>query len=300
MTDTRIASASTTVLSGPEQAARTAAAAAERAGLDIIELDDVDRILQASDLFNAVWSAAPEDPLIHPNMLRALVHAGNYAFGGYQRGRMIGAIVGFLGRMDGSLQLHSHILGVSPEAQDRRVGFALKQHQRAWALGAGLTTVTWTFDPLVRRNAFFNLAKLGAGVRAYYLNFYGSMNDGINGGDESDRVLIEWRLEAPAAIAASEGQTREPDLAALRGDGAVAVLELADDERPLVHEGTGAILLAQIPEDIVRIRTRDRRVAKDWRMALRDVLGGAVEDGYAAAAMTRSGWYVLRANAAAE
>ena len=79
----------------------------------------------------------------------------------------------------------------------RNVGYALKLHQRAWALQRGIATITWTFDPLVRRNAYFNLAKLGVRATRYLPNFYGAMQDPINAGDDTDRLLVDWDLASP-------------------------------------------------------------------------------------------------------
>ena len=253
------------------------------------------RISQGAELFNSVWGATHEEPLIPANTLRALEHSGNYVFGAYDGDRIVGAIVGFLGRLDGSLQLHSHILGVSPVAQDRTIGFALKQHQRAWALTHGIDVVTWTFDPLVRRNAYFNIAKLGATVRAFYPNFYGAMTDGINDGDESDRVLVEWSLRSPDVVEASEGRRVEFDLRKLRDEGAAIILEENGDGTPAASDGEGKVLLATVPQDIVAIRGAERELAARWRAAFRDVVGAALQDGFAAVGMTRSGWYILRA-----
>ena len=72
----------------------------------------------------------------------------------------------------------------------RSVGFALKVHQRAWALQHDATEIAWTYDPLIRRNAYFNLVKLGAWPAEYLPNFYGGMHDQINGGGDTDRVLV--------------------------------------------------------------------------------------------------------------
>jgi predicted GNAT superfamily acetyltransferase len=276
------------------QAVAAAEAAAERAGLTIVELDTVERIQHATELFNEVWSVTREEPLIPANTLRALQHSGNYVFGAYEGDRLTGAIVGFHGRHDGSPQLHSHILGVSPQSQGRSVGFALKQHQRAWTLAHDIDVVTWTFDPLVRRNAYFNVAKLGATISAYFANFYGAMNDGINDGDESDRVLVEWPLRDPGVEAASEGRPSDLDLRRLQDDGAAIVLHTNGDGTPVTNDRRDRVLLASIPEDIVALRASDRDLANSWRAALRDVLGGALQDGYAAVGMSRTGWYVLR------
>ncbi len=57
----------------------------------------------------------------------------------------------------------------------------MKLHQRAWAIARGIPVIEWTFDPLVARNAYFNIRKLGAMPVEYLPNFYGIMGDGING-----------------------------------------------------------------------------------------------------------------------
>jgi len=272
-----------------------AAAAARAADLDVSEIDDVDGLQQVSALLDEVWSNGNDSPLMGTNTLKALSHSGNYVAGARSGGELVGAIVGFLGRLRGEAQLHSHILGVTPRAQDRAVGFALKLHQRAWALAHDIATVTWTFDPLVRRNAYFNLTKLGAGITEYYEDFYGPMNDGINVGDESDRVLVEWDLAAPHVGDAAEGLRREPSVDEVRANGGAVVLAVGDDGAPIIREHDGATaLLLQLPEDIVAVRESDPSAAAAWRRGLRATLGVAVRRGYVTDGMTRAGWYVLR------
>ena len=68
---------------------------------------------------------------------------------------------------------------MAPSHQGTAVGFVLKQHQRSWALERDIDTIEWTFDPLVRRNAYFNLTKLGARLVGYVDNFYGKLHDGV-------------------------------------------------------------------------------------------------------------------------
>jgi hypothetical protein len=63
--------------------------------------------------------------------------------------------------------LHSHVTGVVDSMRHAGVGRAIKLHQRDWAAERGLDWITWTFDPLVRRNAWFNIAILGADVHSY-------------------------------------------------------------------------------------------------------------------------------------
>lgn len=51
--------------------------------------------------------------------------------------------------------------------------------------------------PLVRRNAYFNLVKLGARATDYLPDCYGPMHDGLNRGEASDRLFVEWDLLSP-------------------------------------------------------------------------------------------------------
>src|SRR4051794_4342172 len=122
--------------------------------MEVRELTTPKELYTASALFAEIWR--PTDPMPF-EMLRVIRHIGGYVAGAYDGSMMIGACAGFP-TADGAL--HSHITGVA--VQGRGVGLAMKLHQREWALGRGITTIRWTFDPLTRRNAYFNLAKLAA------------------------------------------------------------------------------------------------------------------------------------------
>ena len=173
-------------------------------------LDSLEDLRDLSDLLAAVWGRGGES--MGPDILRALAHSGNYVSGAFVGGRIAGGLVGWLGGVPPhELHMHSHILGVLPGSDARGLGFQLKQHQRRWCLDREVRVMEWTTDPLVRRNAYFNLAKLGARAPEYLVNFYGAMTDGINAGEESDRLLIRWQLDSPEAEHAAAGRGREPD-----------------------------------------------------------------------------------------
>ena len=167
---------------------------------------DASEARRTAELFAEVWGVADGPMPISGDLIRALVHTGNYAAGAWAGTDLVGASVAFLALDNGRLSLHSHITGVARAARGGSVGFALKQHQRAWALSHGIREVTWTFDPLVRGNARFNLVKLGAVAVSYLVDFYGQMEDGVNAGDRSDRCAVRWELDTPRAVAASEGR----------------------------------------------------------------------------------------------
>lgn len=272
-------------------AAGRAAAAAEARLVELQALEDLDAVVA---LLDDVWGrevghAVPRDLLV------AMTHAGNQVTGAYRDARLVGATAALLGRHDDVLHLHSHITGVRTGVQGRGVGWALKQHQRAWALQRGITQVRWTFDPLVRRNAVFNLVKLGARPVAFLENCYGALEDELNRGLPTDRLLIVWELTQQRVRAASEGEFHTPDLDNLRRVGAREVL-VEDDGRPRRDAPEGARLLIQIPADIESVRVQDRELAAEWATALRTTLGTALERGYRVTGITRDGWYVLAAD----
>jgi predicted GNAT superfamily acetyltransferase len=168
-------------------------------GVEIRTVDGVDEVREVEALFADIWHTTVERPPVNADVLRALAHTGCYVAGAFDGdGRLVGASAGFFGGGRDDLHLHSHITGVAPDVQGRHIGLALKLHQRQWCLDRGVDAVTWTFDPLVRRNAWFNLHRLGADVVEFAPDFYGDMVDGINAGAASDRCVVRWRLRDAA------------------------------------------------------------------------------------------------------
>jgi len=270
------------------RAAAAAHAAAEQAGVEIRVLDTLAECEAASRLVARIW--ADDESKAPPSLLRALAHADNFVAGAWSGGELVGISLGFFGIDEGELYLHSHITGVHPVLQGRAVGFALKQFQRAWALAHGAPTVRWTADPLVRMNMYFNLVKLGATIVTYHDDFYGRIVDGLNSGEESDRVEVFWDLASERVASAAERAT--PAAAEPETEGTV-ILRADSSGAPAISSSDGDALLAWIPDDIVGLRESDGRAAHAWRRALRDTVGRSLSDGYRAEAITRDGWFVL-------
>ncbi|MEO8743953.1 MAG: GNAT family N-acetyltransferase [Candidatus Dormiibacterota bacterium] len=259
----------------------------------ITELSDLEDLRELAELFRVVWGI-PGDPPIDSDVLKALAHSGNYISGGHSGPTLTGGLVGWFGGVPPhELHLHSHILGVLPGSDAHGLGFELKQHQRRWCLERGVRVIEWTTDPLVRRNAYFNLSKLGAQSRDYLMNFYGEMSDGLNAGEESDRLLISWRLDSETAEAAAAGRPLEPAIEGLARAGADSVLTVGEDGSPVATKSSARVLLCQVPEDIVAVRRSDPSLARAWRMAFRRAFTEALAAGYEVSGATRSGWYVL-------
>src|SRR5258708_3424665 len=261
--------------------------------ISIHELEDIEDLRRLADLFAVVWGR-PGEPPINSDILKALAHSGNYVSGGYVDNTLVGGLVGWFGGVPPhELHMHSHILGVLGGSDARGVGFELKQHQRRWCLAREVTVMEWTTDPLVRRNAYFNLTKLGAHAPEYLVNVYGAMTDEINAGEESDRLLIRWRLDSASVKAAASGHVPEPDVDELMRVGAEVGLSVGDSGHPVATTSFARVLLCQVPDDIVALRRSDPALARAVRMAQRTRFTAACAGGCQLTGASRSGWYVL-------
>ena len=251
--------------------------------------------LEARDVVRTlarIWSRDDGKEPLPPELAWVFAHSGNYVAVARINGEPVGAAIGFRGDDDEGLHLHSHIAGVLPQWQGSSVGYALKQHQRSWAMERGIDRITWTFDPLVARNAYFNVVKLGAHLTRYYVDFYGRMDDGINDGDETDRCLATWRLSGKPAATAAAGVFSPADVSAYRSAGAADVL-VDDDGAPRIGTVAGDVRLVQLPADIVDVRRRTPSLAHDWRLAVREVLTRSFDDGLEIVGVSRTSCYVL-------
>ncbi len=280
-------------------AERAAELAARAAGVRVREITELDDLAAVYRLYDRIWRPDPSNPPVTTELLRALTKAGNYVGGAFDGAELLGASVGFFSAPAGTA-MHSHVAGVSPAAAGRRIGFALKLHQRAWAMQRGVGHIAWTFDPLVSRNAYFNLVKLGAEATEYLPNFYGGMNDDINGTGETDRLLVQWELTAATVLAASAGRISPADAEAERRRGAVIALARSDQGWPVPGELAGETVLLAIPHDVEGLRRSDPECAQQWRIAVRDVLATAMAGGGYVAGFDKSGWYVIRRRAGQE
>jgi len=231
--------------------------------IQVRELDNLQDQDFGRKIFDTTWSmdAGTE---ITPNLLQAMVHSGSYLSGAFIDNKIVGAAFAFPATNDG-LHLHSHMTAVLPEFQDKGVGYALKIDQWNWAKAKNYSYLSWTFDPLVRRNAKLNIAKLGVDISAYHPNFYGDMPDALNAGDESDRLMVSWRTDTEAPKA------REAITNPMPGD-----------------------ILIEIPEDIVAIRSKNQNESMKWRRQVREQFIAAFEKNGKVIGFSANNEYVVR------
>jgi predicted GNAT superfamily acetyltransferase len=272
---------------GPDQAAWEAAhGAAALAGVSLSVMTSTSDAVRVHELVSRVWG----EEELRPSLARAFQHAGCGVYGAADAGGgLVGFVLGFLGWNDG-IHMHSHMLAVLPEWQSRGVGYALKLAQRAACLEAGVEEARWTYDPLVARNGWFNLVKLGTVGTAFFPGFYGEMTDRINRGDRSDRFEVRWRLDSERVGRAVSGKAQQPP------PGPLLLSSSGDGDAPRPKE-TGAEpepgAVVEVPLDHASLRARDPALGRNWREASARVFEACFDAGLAAAWIDRQGRYVF-------
>jgi predicted GNAT superfamily acetyltransferase len=164
---------------------------------------------EAVRLQKTIWGFA-EMELLPVRLFVVATKVGGQVFGAFDGPAMIGFLLAIPGlKPGGEFYLHSHMMGVLPEYRNQRVGRMLKFRQRDDALARGIPLVEWTFDPLEIKNAFFNIERLGAVVKRYVLNQYGTTTSHLHGGLPTDRCVAEWHLDSPRVQAVITGVQRQ-------------------------------------------------------------------------------------------
>ena len=214
-------------------------------------------------IFDKTW-AMDAGTEITPNLLQVMIHSGAYLSGAFIDSNCVGAAFAFPATT-GGLHLHSHMTAVLDSFRDKGIGHALKVDQYKWAKQNNYKEITWTFDPLVARNAKLNILKLGVDISAYYPNFYGDMPDELNAGDESDRVMASLKVVGDTPTSRSVIST--PD--------------------------KSAVLIA-IPDDIVTIRGKDLAENLRWRRSVRDEFVSALARGGKVIGFSTNNEYVVQ------
>jgi predicted GNAT superfamily acetyltransferase len=252
-------------------------------------LETPEEIAAVENLQRQVWTGSETD-IIPAHMLLAEVHNGGQALGAFVGTELVGVAFGFPGiysTPDGPrLKHHSHILGVLPSWNGKGVGFALKRAQWQVVRKQGIDRITWTYDPLLSRNAHLNIARLGGVCNTYLRSEYGEMRDGLNFGLPSDRFQVDWWLNTKRVERRLSRRPR-PVLALehylIAGTTLIEAFPGSPDApRPAKSTVslTGTLLLYEIPVNFPAIKVIDLHLARDWRLYTRQFFEDAFDSGY--------------------
>ncbi|MBK8782467.1 MAG: GNAT family N-acetyltransferase [Anaerolineales bacterium] len=242
------------------------------------------------DLQRTIWPDSETD-IVPSHMLITAVHNGGLVLGAFADEKLIGFLFGFPGlegTPDGPRPKHcSHMMGILPDHRDSGAGFALKRAQWQMVRHQGLDHVTWTYDPLLSRNAHLNIAKLGAVCTTYRRAEYGEMRDGVNAGLPSDRFQVDWWINT-RRVETRLGKHPRPTLkldhvnrAGLRP---LYALHPSTDNLPCPPEHVppfeDRLLLAEIPVNFQALKSKDFALARDWRFFTRELFETAFKADY--------------------
>ncbi len=264
-------------------------------GVNIRELHAMNDLLETVALQKDVWGMRDHE-CTSPHTMKAATVAGGSVLGAAIEDRLIGFCFGMAAKRGDEVWLWSHMTAVHPDYQRGGIGFALKQAQREWALANGYRVMAWTFDPMQAGNANFNLNRLGATARLYYVNHYGAMQDELNAGLASDRLEAQWQLDSSKVMAMAAGDWR-PSKADWPGALTMALMEKggklhyrqpATDGSP--HFGV------EIPAYVTDLKRHDKGRAGQWQQYARAAITELLAQGYIISGLQRQGekvWYIL-------
>ena len=252
-------------------------------------LEKPEEMAAVEDMQRLVWPG-PDIEVVPKDLLLAVIHNGGLAIGAFVENVLVGVTFGFPGLYttpDGPrVKHHSHILAVHPDWRSKGVGFALKRAQWQMVRKQGLDRITWTYDPLLSRNAHLNITRLGAVCNTYLRSAYGEMQDSLNAGLPSDRFQVDWWLNTQRVERRLSRRSR-PALTLNRYRAAEAtLLEANRDREPAICPPeefpslTGTLLLLEIPPDFLVLKAADLSLARDWRFYTREVFENAFAAGY--------------------
>lgn len=246
----------------------------------IKSLVDIDDMKAVQKIENAIWNT---DTPIHQTFTAA--NNGGMVLGAYKDGELVGFQYSFAGYNDGNAYLCSHMLAILPQYQKSGVGKLLKEAQRELAIQKGYSLIRWTYDPLESVNAYLNLHKLRGIGAMYHVNYYGEMNDALNRGLPSDRVLVQWWIQSDHV------QQQQPRLQVQLTD---TILETKLDAQQFPYitaEHTIDVdqpyILMPIPDNFQAMRKENPELAYEWRMVTRKIFQTLLEHGFVAADMLR-------------
>ena len=186
-----------------------ATTSAVKQGIRIRMLEEAPEMGVCVKLQQRIWGYAPIDSV--PDQIFVVAKkTGGQVMTAYDGDTPVGFALAFAARRDGLGYLHSHMVGVLNEYQNRGVGRLLKLAQRDDALKRGIGLIEWTFDPLQLKNAHFNIERLGAIVRHYLPNLYGRTSSPLHAGLPTDRLVAEWWVRSQRVEEVLGGRARRP------------------------------------------------------------------------------------------
>jgi predicted GNAT superfamily acetyltransferase len=244
----------------------------------IRDIKSFDEMRAVEELQKDVWEFADLD-VVPRTLLVAGRAVGGVLVGAYDGSALVGFVYGFPGYENGEVMHHSHMLAVKPEYRNSNLGYKLKLAQRDRVLAQNIKQITWTFDPLQSRNAYFNFAKLGVVADSYRADFYGEATSSFLHQAGTDRLWVTWPLDSQRV----RERLKEERKISVLPDGAQHLVEVGIDLSPKITglpDLRGQHLVIAIPADINALQIEKTGLAVEWRQATRWAFSHAMKLGY--------------------
>src|ERR1041385_8923741 len=160
--------------------------------IEIRSLDGPDELQACVDLQCETWGEGFSD-VVPASILKGVQRIGGVVLGAFAPPKtLVGFVFGLTGVERGRIVHWSDMLAVRPEARNLGIGKRLKEEQRRAVRDLGADVIYWTFDPLVGRNAYLNLNRLGVRISEYVVDMYGITDSVLHGGVATDRLIVAW------------------------------------------------------------------------------------------------------------
>ena len=264
----------------PGAGSTTAGAAVD--GVEIRHMRTRDEMEACVALQSLTWGEGFREP-VPATILKITQRLGGITAGAFaEDGALLGFVFGITGVERGEIVHWSHMLAVHPGAQNHGIGRRLKEFQRESLRALGARRMYWTYDPLVARNAHFNINRLRAGVSEYVADMYGNDSGSpVHSGVGTDRFIVVWPITA-------DGREAGPR------ESAASVAPTSWDDAPILNAGTtdgGVPDLArftalppavriEIPSDIQLVQATSTAQAAHWRATTRSAFQWALAHDY--------------------
>lgn len=233
--------------------------------ISIRDLRTLEEYVECCEIQEETWGRGFSER-VPAAILRVSQKVGGVTAGAFDgNGRMVGFVFGLTGLRNGKPAHWSDMLAVRVEARGRHIGDRLKHYQRQQVQALGVEVMLWTADPLVARNAHFNINRLGARPVEYVDNMYGITGSTLHGALPTDRLVYGWQLSADSRPAPGADVERP-------GDSALPMANpLAPDGLPsFAHTGSADGARVQVPHDHGEVQDQSDDAALRWRLSVRE------------------------------
>lgn len=231
--------------------------------MEIVPVEDPDEIGEIVPVIRSAWGMTEMAQIVKDTVAAMRFHGGLVLLA-KDKGQSIGMSFSFPARFGNHSYLYSHMTGVIQDRKYAGIGQQLKLRQKEWAIKQGYDLICWTFDPLMALNANLNIGKLGGIARSYIPNFYGNMDDSLNRGNPTDRVVCEWWIKEKQ----SPGTVPED------------IIAPGDEKKMNSLIDAKAPFLLRIPDEFLKIKREAPEKALDLRLNYRETFRKIFRSGY--------------------